>query len=86
MTEDSACEALAGQMFAETVRDGQSARRVVDDLQADRIREALRRLGRANGVRLRTARMTNTVAVARLDAQVWQDDQATMRAKLTPTD
>ena len=84
MTEDSAWEALAGQMFAETVREGQSAREVIDDLQADRLRQALRHLGRASGVRLRTARMADTVVVARLDSQLWQDDGATMRAKLTP--
>jgi hypothetical protein len=58
----------------------------VDDLEAEGLRAALRRLGRARDVRLRTARMDETVVVARLDAQLWQDDRATMRAKLTPQD
>jgi hypothetical protein len=75
---------LAEEMFAEAQRDGQSARSVVDDVDAEEVREALRRLGRTSGVRLRTARMGPTVVVARADAQLWRDDQATMRAKLTP--
>ena len=75
---------LADQMFVEMVRDGQSARQVVDDQEAARLRASLRDLGRTRGVLLRTARVDQTVVVARLDAQLWQDDQATMRAKLTP--
>jgi hypothetical protein len=87
MTEEQAAlDALAEQMFDETAEDGQSARRVVEDAEAQRLRTLLRDLGRARGVRLRTARIDQTVAVARLDAAVWQDDQATMRAKLTPKD
>jgi len=58
----------------------------VDDLEAEGLRAALLRLGRARDVRLRTARIDETVVVARLDAQLWQDDRATMRAKLTPQD
>ena len=38
------------------------------------------------GVRIRTARMGDTVVVARLDARLWKDDAATMRRKLTPRD
>lgn len=75
---------LADQMFEETVREGQSARRVDDDAEAALVREALRSRGQATGVRLRTARLGRTVVVARLDAAVWQDDGAIMRSKLTP--
>ncbi len=82
--EGVAPDRLAEEMFAETVRDGQSARHVADDVDAERVRSTLRELGRAHDVRLRTARTGTTVVVARLDAQLWRDDRATMRAKLAP--
>ena len=81
-TDDA--QQLADAMFAETVAAGQSARTVADDTRADEVREALRALGREAGVRLRTARMDDLVVVARLDAAIWSDDTATMRAKLAP--
>lgn len=75
---------LAEQMFAETMRDGQSARRVAGDSDAEQLRARLRRLGRDRAVRVRTARLDQTVVVARVDAELWGDDRATMRAKLAP--
>ena len=75
---------LADAMFAEVMADGQSARRLVDAGVASAVREALRTRSRAVGVRLRTARMDDVVVAARLDAAIWTDDTATMRAKLTP--
>lgn len=75
---------LAEMMFVETLAEGQSARYVRDDGRAAAVREALRECGRAAGVRLRTARMDDIVVVARLDADLWRDDRATMRRKLTP--
>ena len=75
---------IARAMVDETRRDGQSARRVPDEREADAVRDELRRIGREVDVRLRTARMDDLVVVARLDAAVWDDDTATMRAKLTP--
>ena len=77
-------QALAGEMFAQAMEDGQSARRVESDARAATVRENLRRLGRSAGVRLRTARMDDLVVVARLDAALWNDDARTMRSKLTP--
>lgn len=77
---------VARIMFEETSGEGQSARRVPDEAQADAVREELRRLGRDAGVRLRTARLDDLVVVARLDAAIWDDDAATMRSKLTPRD
>ena len=71
-------------MFAEVVADGQSARNVDDDAAAAEVRKALRTRAREAGVRLRTARMNGLVVAARLDAAIWTDDTATMRAKLTP--
>jgi len=71
-------------MFAEVVADGQSARMVREDVAAAEVRDALRGRGREAGVRLRTARMDGLVVAARLDATIWTDDTATMRAKLTP--
>ncbi|WP_139210070.1 hypothetical protein [Microlunatus flavus] len=75
---------LAETMFAEALAAGQSTRAVADDAVADEVRQALRDLGRTADVRLRTARMNDLVVVARLDAAIWTDDTATMRAKLTP--
>lgn len=71
-------------MFAEVVADGQSARTVADEAVAAEVREALRTRGREARVRLRTARIDDLVVAARLDAAIWSDDTATMRAKLTP--
>ena len=76
-------DVLADEMYAEALRDGQSARRVEDE-DVDAVRSRLRERGRADGVRLRTARLGGTVVVARLDAELWRDDRATMRSKLTP--
>lgn len=77
-------EPLARAMFVQVLVDGQSSRRVADDVRAAAVRAALRQLGRSAGVRLRTARLDDLVVVARLDAAIWDDDAATMRSKLTP--
>jgi len=71
-------------MFAEVVAEGQSAWTVVDESAAVAIRAALRMRSREAGLRLRTARTDGLVVAARLDAAIWTDDTATMRAKLTP--
>jgi hypothetical protein len=84
VADEDGAQRLAGAMFDEAVAVGQSARTVPDDAEADAVRRALRELGAAEGVRLRTARLDDTVVVARLDAAIWTDDTATMRAKLTP--
>jgi hypothetical protein len=80
----STSTATAQQMFEECLTDGQSVRAMAEKPAADAIRGELRRLARAQGVRIRTAWFDQTVAVVRLDAQVWSDDAATMRSKLTP--
>jgi hypothetical protein len=76
--------ALAADMLAECARDGQSARVVADDAAADELRAGIRRRARADGVRIRTARMDDTVVAVRMDAAIWDDDTATMRRKLAP--
>ena len=77
-------ETLALEMFAQAMQLGQSARAVEPEDQATALREALRRLGRSNGIRLRTARMGDVVVVARLDAAIWNESAEVMRAKLAP--
>ena len=76
-------DTVAEAMLAECTSAGQSARRVpaaaVDDLRA-----RLRAEARQHRLRIRTAQMDDVVVVARLDASLWRDDAATMRAKLTP--
>ena len=84
MLADMDPESVAAEMLDECARAGQAARRVADDADAAAIRSELRRLARAVRVRIRTARMDGTVVAARTDAQLWNDDAATMRAKLTP--
>lgn len=77
---------LAREMFDECLAEEQSARTVHDSDLAERVRAEIRRLARANGVRIRTARMDHAVVVVRLDARVWTEGAATMRQKLTPRD
>lgn len=81
-TEDAV--GLVEEMYEECVAAGQSARVVEVAADRGRLRAELRRLARAGGVRVRTAERDGVVLVARLDAAVWRDDAATMRAKLTP--
>lgn len=71
-------------MLSQCVDVGQSARRVDSDADAATLRGELRRSARAAALRIRTARLGDTVVVARTDAQLWRDDAATMRRKLTP--
>ncbi|RKS77956.1 hypothetical protein CLV35_1661 [Motilibacter peucedani] len=75
---------LAQEMFAQCVAEEQSARWVSTDDEASRLRAELRRLARAAGVRVRTARAGDSVVVVRLDAAVWDEDATSMRRKLTP--
>lgn len=75
---------LAAKMMAECAGDGQSARTVVADADAAALRQALRESARAGQIRIRTARMDTAVVVVRVDADLWNQDSATMRAKLTP--
>ena len=77
-------DAVAEEMLAACIAEGQSARRVPDDGEAERVRARLREAAGVRGLRIRTARMADAVVVARLDAAVWRDDAATMRRKLDP--
>jgi hypothetical protein len=79
----TAPDPLAAQMLAECAREGQSARVVPRDADAAELRAEIRRRARADGVRIRTARMDDTVVAVRMDAAIWRDDAATMRRKLT---
>ena len=75
---------LAAEMLEQCFSVGQSARRVADDTEAQDLRAALRRAARLRQLRIRTARIDDTVVLVRVDADLWTDDTATMRAKLTP--
>ncbi len=74
----------AAQMYAECVRSEQSARTVSADDEASAIRQEIRSLARADGLRIRTTRMDDTVVAVRLDAQLWKQSTAIMRETLTP--
>ncbi|WP_375399377.1 hypothetical protein [uncultured Amnibacterium sp.] len=78
-------ERLAAAMLAETIEQQQSVRRVRSDEDASVVRKTARQLAREQGVRIRTARLVDTVVVVRADAAIWTDDTATMRMKLTPS-
>lgn len=80
MTDEA--ERLSIQLWSTAVVEEQCARRVPDDAVAAEVRRRVRRLAREDGVAVRTARLGDTVVVVRLDAQVWEQDAATMRRKL----
>lgn len=71
-------------MLAQAAAEGQSVRAVVSDADAEALREGLRGLTRAEQIGIRTARMDTAVVVVRVDADLWNQDAATMRSKLTP--
>ena len=75
---------LAEDMYEQCLAEGQAARDVPTEPARVGLRADLRRLARVAGVRIRTADRDGVVLVARLDAAVWRDDAATMKAKLTP--
>ena len=75
---------LTREMLEQCIRVGQSARRVTDDTEAKTLRATLRHAARLRQLRIRTARINDTVVLVRVDSELWTDDTATMRAKLTP--
>lgn len=75
-------ERLAMQIWSIARTQEQCTRLVPDESIASEVRERVRRLALQEGVKIRTARLGDTVVVVRLDAQVWNDDTATMRRKL----
>lgn len=77
-------ERLAREVWSEARDHEQSARTVPDDGLAAEVRRLVRRLARADGIAVRTARIGDAVVAVRLDARVWREDVATMRSKLTP--
>ena len=56
--------------------DGQAARTVHSDADADALRQALRELSRAEHIGIRTARLDTGVVVVRLDADLWNQNGA----------
>lgn len=82
--DDAAATAL--DMWAIAREQEQCARRVPSDDVAARIRDELRQLAARDRIKIRTARLADTVVVVRLDARVWRQDAATMRAKLSPNE
>jgi hypothetical protein len=81
MTPES--EPLATQMWSTARVNEQCVQAVPDDSVASEVRQLVRRLAREDGIRIRTARMGDSVVVVRLDAQIWKQDATTMRRKLT---
>lgn len=79
-------EGLARTMLDAAEAEEQCVRTVPDDADAVALRDRLRVLARDRRLRIRTARMGDTVAVVRADAAVWHEDAATMRRKLAPSD
>lgn len=77
-------ERLATQIWLTAREHEQCAQQLPDDILAREVRQRVRRLAREDGIKIRTARMGDSVVVVRLDAQVWNQDVATMRRKLTP--
>jgi hypothetical protein len=79
-------ERLASALLKTAVAEQQAAHRIApgDDVAA--VRQAVRRLARGRGVRIRTGVVGDALVVVRADADVWHEPVATMRRKLTPTD
>ena len=80
MTDEA--ERLAARIWSTAREEEQCVRRIPDDRMAAAVRQRVRELARADGIRIRTARSGEAVVVVRLDAQVWHEDAATMRRKL----
>lgn len=81
---DSAAYTTAMEMWDECQIEGQSARTVHSDATAFDIRKILRTLAHGGHMRVRTARIDDTVVIAAVDAPIWDDDAETMQRKLTP--
>jgi hypothetical protein len=71
------------EMLREAVRAEECVHRIESEDDATMVRLELRRLARRDGVRIRTARLGDRVAVVRLHGAFRPDDTATMR-RLTP--
>jgi hypothetical protein len=80
----SLAEELATDMWAVARSEEQCARVIPDEQLAAAVRSHVRSFAQQDGVKIRTARLDDTVVVVRLDAKIWTDDTATMRRKLTP--
>lgn len=76
-------ERLATEMWSIARSNEQCARVIPDNGIAAEVRELVRRSAREDGIKVRTARMGDSVVIVRLDAQVWHEDAATMRRKLS---
>lgn len=75
---------LAAKMLAQAAAGGQSACTVLSDDDADALHQKHSRLVSCRPDRLPPARMHTAVVVIRVDADVWSQDAAMTRAKLTP--
>lgn len=76
-------EHTAADIWAIARDQEQCVRRVESDEVAARIRDEIRRLAARDRIKVRTARLADTVVVVRLDARVWRQDAVTMRTKLS---
>lgn len=74
----------ARHLLATCRTEGQAAWRIPDDRHADEVRRELRAMARAEGLRIRTARMADNVAVVLVDSALWDQNAATMRRALEP--
>ncbi len=52
--------------------------------QAAAVRKDIRAMARADDVRIRTARIDDSIVAVRVDAELWNENTATMRRKLKP--
>ncbi|MFJ4159796.1 hypothetical protein [Microbacterium testaceum] len=74
---------LASRLLDRAVAHGQAVVRCDASTPSDDVREHVRALARAQGLRVRTGMLDDVLVVARADADLWNDDTPTMRAKLT---
>lgn len=75
-------DVIAADMWRTARSTEQCTRSVADDELAARVRAEVRALAATDGIGVRTARIDGAVVVVRVDAAVWSEDAATMRAKL----
>jgi hypothetical protein len=77
---------LAAELLRRAVDDEQVAHRIHPEDDVDGIRRRVRQLARERGIRIRTGMVDGALIVIRVDARVWNEPEAVMRAKLTPRD
>lgn len=76
---------LAEKLLAQAVAEGQCAHRIAADDDVPALRAEIRRLARAQNIRIRSGIIDESiVAVATIESPLWREPTAIMRQKLTP--